>query len=333
MVCLACDFGGSSVKYALIDERAEMLEHGKASAPLDSLENFAECVCELHAKYAQQIDGIALSIPGVIDVARGIHLGSGAYGSILKGKPVVQILSEKCGTKVSVENDGKCGALAELWQGALADVQDGAVLILGTAVGGGVVTKGGIQRGATFMAGEFSYAITGPEEYGPLSQAWMNIGVIGMVYKACKLKNIDLSIQDAGNLLIKYDALMKDSFPTFSGIPQKIKVNGEQIFQWLKEGDPDARIIYDQFLHSLAVLINNIQLCFSPERIVLGGGLSRAGRLLPDLQAKLERLYHTCLIPAEAQSHLYCSKYLDECNLLGATYNFLKIHGGEEYVS
>lgn len=333
MVCLACDFGGSSVKYALVNQNAEMRETGKCPPPLGSLEEFLDCVYDLYTKYAIGIDGVALSLPGVIDVARGLHLGSGAYGSILKNRNIVQLVSARCGTRVSIENDGKCGALAELWDGALAGVQDGAVLILGTAVGGGVITKGSVQRGANFTAGEFSYSITGPAACGPLSQAWMNVGVIGMIYKVCKLKNIDLSVQDAGNMLVKYDALLKDYFPLFEAPPKKIKVNGEQIFQWLSEGDQDVRTIYDQFLHALAVLINNIQLCYAPEKVVIGGGLSRADRLLPDLQAELENIYRACLIPAEARSHLFCSKHLDECNLLGATYNFLKIYGGKGYVS
>lgn len=333
MQCLVCDFGGSSVKYALVDHRAQMRANGKCPAPLDSLQSFLNCIGNLYAQFAGEIDGIALSLPGIIDVERGIHLGSGAYGSILKQEHVIKLISERYGIRASMENDGKCGALAELWDGALSGARDGAVLILGTAIGGGVITKGSVQRGSGFTAGEFSYSITAPGAYGPLSQAWMNVGVIGMIYKACKLKNIDLSMQDAGSMLVKYDALLKDQFPVFSGAPKKTKVDGRQLFQWINEGDGDACQIYDQFLHSLAVIIHNIQLCYAPEKVVIGGGLSRADRLLPDVAAELDKLYAACLVPPEARARLCLSKHLDECNLIGAMYNFLDLYGGERHVS
>lgn len=333
MQCLSCDFGGSSVKYALVNHRAELRSSGKCPAPLDSLEAFLNCVSALHTRFSGEIDGIALSLPGIIDAENGIHLGSGAYGSILKHQPVARLISQRCGLPTTMENDGKCGALAELWDGALAGTRDGAVLILGTAIGGGVITKGGVQRGAHFTAGEFSYSITAPGEYGPLSQAWMNVGVIGMVYKACKLKNIDLAMQDAGGMLVKYDALLRDRFPTFSDTPKKEKVDGRQIFEWVHQGDEDACAIYAQFLHSLAVIIHNLQLCYAPEKVALGGGLSRAQRLLPDLMAELDKLYASCLVPEEARSTLCLSKHLDECNLIGAAYHFMDRYGGERNVS
>lgn len=333
MQCLACDFGGSSVKYALVDHRARMRDNGCCPAPLDSLTAFLDCLAQLYARFSGQAAGIALSLPGFIDAERGLHLGSGAYGPILKQQFVAKLVSARCGVPVSMENDGRCGALAELWDGALAGARDGAVLILGTAVGGGVITKGGVQRGAGFAAGEFSYAITAPGEYGPLSQAWMNVGVIGMVYKACKLKNIDLSMQDAGGMLVKYDALLKDHFPVFPDAPRRAKVDGRQILQWVDQGDGDACRIYAQFLRSLAVVIHNIQLCYGPEKVVLGGGLSRAERLLPDVRAELDRLYASCLVPPEARAALCLSRHLDECNLLGAAYQFLDQYGGGIHVS
>lgn len=333
MKCLVCDFGGSSVKYALVNDNAEIDCSGRIPAPLDTLMHFVESIADLYKRFGKGADGIALSLPGAVDSGVGIHYGSGAYGSILKGINVRQIVSERCGVPVSLENDGKCGALAELWNGALTGVRDGAVLILGTGIGGGVITKGSIQQGANCFAGEFSYTVTEAGQYGILSQAWMNVGVLGMTYKLCKLKNIDLSEQDAGRLLIKYDALMKEYFPSFGEIPKKIKVNGEQIFRWVDEEDPDAVLVYSQALHSLAVMIHNLQLCYAPQRIILGGGLSRAARLLPDLKEELKKLYTACMVPPMAHANLHLSRYLDECNLLGAMYHFLVQQGGIVSVS
>ena len=283
MRCLACDFGGSSVKYALVDHAAILTEAGEVEAPLQTKEAFTETVAKLYERFGNRVDGIAISLPGLIDAETGLHHGSGAYAPILSGQNIIRLLQARCPTRITVENDGKCGALAEAWNGSLSDVATGAVLVLGTAIGGGVVLNGDVQRGYCFSAGEFSFAVTGGDTYSMLNEAWMNVGVIGLTYKVCKYKNLDLSCQDTAPMLLRYDRLFRDRFPAAEGEPYPVKADGRQIFRWLDEGDADTWRAYREFLRSLTILIHNIQVCIAPERIALGGGLSREARLLPDL--------------------------------------------------
>ena len=85
----------------------------------------------------------------------------------------------RCPVKVAVENDGKCGALAEAWKGALAGVKDGAVLVLGSGIGGGVIVNGKVHRGYNFTAGEFSFLLTGRDR-SIMDAAWMSVGMLGV---------------------------------------------------------------------------------------------------------------------------------------------------------
>ncbi len=323
MKCLVCDFGGSSVKYALVDDQARMTHSGKCPAPSSSLAEFLETVHTLCRHFSGQISGIALSLPGMIDGAAGQHHGSGVYGSILAGKNVKALVEEKCGLPVWVENDGKCGALAEAWHGALADVRSGAVLVLGTGIGGGVIIDGHVQRGMNFSAGEFSYALAN-KDYHLMGLSFMNTGVFGVTYKLCKLKNLDFSVQDAEATLRKFDPLLRDRFPVHTQPPLPIKADGRQFFRWIEEGDPAALQVYGELLSCMAVMVHNIQLCFAPEKIAIGGGLSQAPRLLPDLEDELQRLYKGAGIHPALHARLVRSQYLDECNLLGAMYHFLQ---------
>lgn len=321
---LVFDFGGSSVKYAVIDDNARLLLSGKVPAPLESEEAFIRTIKVLYEQYKKDVDGIALSLPGIIDSESGMHYGSGAYNRILKGKNIVEMVSEECHTKVAIENDGKCGALSETWSGALSDEKDGAVLILGTGIGGGVIINKKIHRGLNFSAGEFSFTITKFNGYTIADEAWVNIGIAGMTYKICKWKNLDISFQDSGDILVKYDKLLKADYPVYTEPPKKIKVDGKQIFKWIEEGDEDAQRVYEEFLCSMVILIHNIQTCFAPPKIIIGGGLSRVERLLPDLNRELENFYSRGCIPDTLHASLHKSKYLDECNLLGAMYNFME---------
>lgn len=324
MRCIACDFGGSSVKYALVDHAAILTEKGETDAPLQSREAFVDTVAKLYERFGNRVDGIAVSLPGLIDAKTGMHHGSGVYAPILRGHNVIQLLQERCPTRITVENDGKCGALAEAWNGALSDVRTGAVLVLGTAIGGGIILNGDVQRGCCFSAGEFSFAVTGGDDYSMLNEAWMNVGVIGLTYKVCKYKNLDLSCQDAAPMLLRYDGLFRDRFPSPEGKPAPVKADGRQIFRWLDEGDADTWRAYREFLHSLTILIHNIQVCVAPDRIALGGGLSREGRLLSDLAAEQEVFYERAMVPPSLRSHITTSRYLRDCNLIGAAYHFMR---------
>ncbi len=328
MKCLALDFGGSSIKYAVVNANAEMEQTGSAPAPLGSVEEFVDAVEDLYNQYRDEISGIALSLPGVIDAETGEHHGSGVYQDLLTGKNIKKLISARCPVKVAVENDGKCGALAEAWKGALAGMKDGAVLVLGSGIGGGVIVDGKIHRGFGFTAGEFSFMLTGREK-NMMDVACLSVGMLGVTYQICKRKNLDFSVQDAGEIIASFDATLGDRYPKFDEPAKPIKADGKQFFQWLEEGDQDVKEIYQEFLHSLAILVVNIQICLAPQRIVIGGGLSKVERLLPDLKEELEKLCTACSIPQAMWAEVCCSRYLNECNLLGAVYNYIQQYGME----
>lgn len=141
--------------------------------------------------------------------------------------------------------------------------------------------------------------------YTITDEAWVNIGIVGMTYKICKRKNIDISFQDAGDTLVKYDKLLKVDYPAVHTLPsKKIKVDGKQIFKWIEEGDEDAVRVYEEFLSSMVSLIHNIQTCFAPPKIVIGGGLSRVERLIPDINRELDLFYGKGCIPDTLHANL-----------------------------
>lgn len=326
MKCLVLDYGGSSVKYAVVDNDAIMTRNGSAAAPLSSLEEFLDSVAALYEGVKEEVDGIAMSLPGFIDPETGMHFGSGVYGDLLKGKNVRELVRERCGCNVSLENDGKCGALAEAWKGSLSDVRNGAVLVLGSGIGGGVIVDGRVLHGRNTTAGEFSFLLT--DRKGSLFDAgFMSVGIMGLTYEVCKRKNLDLSVQDAAPMMAYLDSLAGANYPTFAQEPQKIKADGRQIFQWVAEGDPVAKEVYGEFLHSLAMICQNIQITLAPDRIVIGGGLSRAEMLLDDLRAEIDRLCADALIDDMMKAEVVRSRYMNECNILGAMYNHIQQYG------
>lgn len=322
MKCLACDFGGSSVKYALVDDQGNMELSGKLPAPLDSVTHFVETVGTLYDQYRLQIEGIAISLPGYIDPGRGFLVDAGAYEQ-LYGRCIIDLLKDRCPVPIAVENDGKCAALAEAWKGSLADCKDGAVIILGSGIAGGIIKDGKIHSGRDFAAGELSYVIFDPSHHNPLGCAYMSAAMHGLTYRVCKAKNLDLSVQDSGSILQWLDTLIQMPFSDPNAPLKPIKADGIQIFQWLREEDPDVEPVYRNFITALAAVVHNVQVCFAPDKIAIGGGLSLENRIFEDLEAELNRFYSGMQLGKTLHANVVKSRFLNECNLIGAMYNYL----------
>ena len=152
---LVFDWGGTFLKYAIIDKKANIIEKNKVPTPQPTGDNdsdrkkFFEVIDGIVEKYKETVDGIAISMPGMIDIRRGYTMTAG-WITYLTGMYLVEYMSARYGLRVAVQNDGKCAALAEYWKGSLSDVTNGAVMVLGTAVGGGIIIDGKLYSGTHF---------------------------------------------------------------------------------------------------------------------------------------------------------------------------------------
>ena len=78
MKYLVLDIGGSAIKYALMTEELEFIEKGKKPTPRDNIENFVEVVGEIYDEYKDDIEGMAISMPGVLDSEKGYTYTGGS---------------------------------------------------------------------------------------------------------------------------------------------------------------------------------------------------------------------------------------------------------------
>lgn len=121
MELIALDLGGTLTKCARMNENGEILQARKVPSATDHPKNLLASLDECVLPWLDGADGIAVSMPGKIDPARGIALTGGAFAWI-ENLPIGKLLSERYHLPVSVDNDGKCAAAAESWLGALQDV-------------------------------------------------------------------------------------------------------------------------------------------------------------------------------------------------------------------
>lgn len=156
---LAFDIGGSRIKAALWDGALQPL--GEVPTPLGDKAAFHAAIAGF---VTGQETGIAISIAGVVDPASGI--GKVANIPAIDGLALGPEVQAATGLPVQVLNDADCFALAEALQGAGRGHRTVFGVILGSGVGGGLVSGGQVVTGAGGYAGEWGHGPVIRGEYG-----------------------------------------------------------------------------------------------------------------------------------------------------------------------
>ena len=267
MKVMVFDVGGTGIKYSVMDEQLNRTDTGSTPTPADSQEHFLNTLREIYLPHKDEVDGIALSLPGFIDAEQGVVKGGGALSLAYNvGTPVGPRLAEACGCRVWIENDGKAAAIAELERGALKGCRNAAVFIIGTGVGGGVIVNGKVIDGAHGAGGEIGHitvnrhetAACGCGKHGCLEQYSSATGVV-----RCMKKLLDEN-PDADCVLRGKDFEAKD------------------VFDAARSGAALAAREVDEMAATLGMALASIASTTAPEMFLIGGGVARAGDVLFD---------------------------------------------------
>ncbi len=289
------DVGGSSIKYALMDEEANVLEKGEVETPSESLDSFVEAIGQIYDRYKDVISGIAMSAPGRIDCFTGYMFSGGALRYI-ENIAMKEEIQKRCPIDISIENDGKCAALAELWKGSLKDSEHGLVLTLGTGIGGGVIVNGKLLRGKNFASGELSSFPTTILPVKDPINFWANINGIRGLTQVYEMR-----------LNLKHDS-----------------VNGKTFFKAVNENEPVALEVLEEFASNFANAIFAIQAVLDTEKVAVGGGISSQDRLIEALNRKVSELFDrfASITPLLKPLVVRC-EFGNDSNLIGALYHHL----------
>jgi predicted NBD/HSP70 family sugar kinase len=289
------DIGGTYIKYAVMNEQGMKLEGGKVPTPQEGLEFFLQNISEIVTQYRQSyaFQGIALSSPGAVDVKSGYIGGSSAIPYI-HGVPVTDLIKERTGLDVSIENDANCAALAEGWLGAAKETDYYICIVIGTGIGGSIVMNHTILRGASLHGGEFGYMIMGDPLNNPLRSTWSQVA--------------------STNALVQEVERRKSL--------EKGSLDGEKVFRMATDGDAIANECITIFYKKLAAGIYNIKYALDPEKILIGGGISKRPEVIEGINLELRHLkdeISTLDITVEA------CQFDNDANLIGALFHFFSI--------
>ncbi len=278
-ICFGIDVGGTTVKMGIFTTEAKLVDSWEIpTRKEDEGSHILEDICnEIDKKLVEKkisredLLGVGIGIPGPITkdgtVLNCVNLGWGVFNVEEKFS---QMLG---GVKVKAGNDANVAALGENWQGGGIGFEDLILITLGTGVGGGVIIGDKIITGSNGAAGEIGHM---PVVYDEDAE------VCGCGKKGC-LETVGSAtgiVREAKKLLANTD------------IPTPLRDNSDftckDIFDAAKEGDKAAMIVVDKLAEYLGIAAAHIAAVTNPQVIVIGGGVSKAGKFLLD---KIEEKY------------------------------------------
>ena len=289
------DIGGSSVKWSIMSKMGDILTKDKIKVA-DSVDQFFEELSKIVNinKDNFNLKGIAISSPGAVDSITGIVGGTSAIPYI-HGPNFKEILKEKTGLDVAIENDANCAALGECWLGAAKEENDCAFVVCGSGIGGAIVKDKKVHTGIHKHGGEFGYCIVDYDKDGEEKYlTWSRVG--------------------------STSALARD-ISQRKGLEEK-DIDGLKAFQLYDEGDIIAVEEVNKYFRYMAIGIYNIQYTYDPEVIVLGGAISEREGYIESINEKLDEIMCN---NTDGKIKPIVKKCIhgNDANMIGALYNLL----------
>ncbi len=310
-VLAGIDIGGTTVKLALFTVKGEIL--AKWEIPTDKtdygkkiMEDVKVAVtnklAELNIPY-ESLKAAGVGAPGPVDTENGILQGAVNIGW-KDNFPLRDLMQSALNVPVAIENDANAAALGEMWKGAGSGAKDLICITLGTGVGGGVIVNGDIVHGSNGAAGEIGHLTSVPRD-GYLC----NCGKRGCLETVASATGI---VRTATDKLATFEgnSVLKDL------LQQNGKISAKDIFDAAKSGDQLALETVLSLADHLGLALANIGSVFNPERIVVGGGVSKAGDFLLD---KIRQAFDQYSFKAVAEStEIVLAKLGNDAGIVGA---------------
>ncbi len=285
---IGVDVGGTKISVAVLDGTT-LQEPSVSKTDTSDAEHLLDQLVDA-IREAGPARAVGVAVPSVIDFATGRVRAS--VNVPLADIALRDVLQERLGMPVVVDNDATCAALAEAYdeEGALV-ARHLVMFTIGTGVGGGIVIDGRIYRGATGAAAELGHTIVGAElRRAPFAHAG--------------------DYPQPGSLESHAAGTALNELGGEHGIAHGTVVESA------RDGHAGALAALDLLGRRLGVGIANAINTFDPDLVVIGGGVSAAGELL--LAPAREEAAHFVLHGVGTQTQIVQARYGTRAGVRGA---------------
>lgn len=267
---IGLDIGGTSIKAVLTDAKGNVFNSksvptaSDSAAIIDDITVLIENICFEKDIKLSKIKAIGAGIAGAVDASAGKIIMSPNIHCLDKFN-FSKKLEEKLNKPVFIENDAAVALLGEWWLGNGNKYNDWIMLTLGTGIGGGAVVNGTLLSGRDGFAAEFGHIIL---DYNGNQCGCGSQGCFETYASATALVNIAAKKLKKEKKGSAYKRSIREA------------VTSKMIYEEAIKGDPVSLEIFDEVGFYLGLGISSLINTFNPEAVIIGGGLSRAKKLL-----------------------------------------------------
>jgi glucokinase len=303
---IGVDMGGSKLLAGAVD--IELSVHQRTQRTLSGLDQAAlldvavDAVEEVRALAGGDVGAVGFGIPSLIDqrTGRAVISVNLPLADIVFG----EVMTERLGLPVFVDNDANMAALAEHRAGAARGCSEAVILTIGTGIGGGLILHGELYRGAIGSGAELGHVVIDMD--GPRCQGnCPNRGCVEALASGTALAREALRI--AGE---RPDSALAGA------LADGHVLIGPLVTELAYDGDAAAIDVLELIGTRLGVAIASFVNIFNPEVVVIGGGVMAAGELL--LEPARAEVAARALPPSRDEVRIVMAEFGVEAGMIGA---------------
>lgn len=284
---LVIDVGGTFTKYGYYLSDGKCLDKGKMDTVKSNCNDFYKSIINL---ISDDIEGIALSMPGIIDSDKG-YIHTITLLPFLNRKFIKQELESLSHLPVTIENDAKCATLGEMWKGSLREVRNGFMIVLGTGIGGTCLLNGKIMSSVHHKAGEIgSVLIPEDNHYERMTNFGRMNNAVDLIHDLSEIMNCD-----------------NDGKIVFERLP-----DCQKAMEYLK-----------RYASRIATMIYNLDYLFDLDCVSIGGAISQQPLFIKSIQQEFQSLRQVYKEDLH-EPYIIACQLNNDAQLLGALYHHIK---------
>jgi glucokinase len=284
---IGVDVGGTKILAGVVERDGTVVTHREYPTPLESegelLDGLEAAVREL---LDDRVAAVCFGVPSRIDQRAGIAIGS--VNIPLVDCPLRDVMRERLGLPVEIENDANAAAIAEWKIGAGRGTSDMIMLTLGTGVGGGLILGGRPYRGSIGAGAELGHIVIVHD---------------GELCSCGGRGHLEAYVSGKGAERVATEAFGP-------------AVDAHRLVRLAHEGDPKAVELLTEIGRKLGSGLGSLINIFDPELVVIGGGFAAAGDLI--LEPAHELLRREALKPMRDSVRIVRAELGTSAGLVGA---------------
>jgi len=310
MYRVGVDLGGTNIAVGVVDSNLNIVGRAKlktnaprsADAIFDDIEKAVKMAAADAGIDMNAVSSVGVGTPGSVNKTTGsIEF---ANNLDFNNVPAKEMLEERIGTTVYLDNDANCAALGEAVAGAGKGVSSFVAITLGTGVGSGIIIDSKIVSGVNFAAGEMGHMVIS------VNGEQCNCGRRGCWERYASATALVSQTKDA--MRLEHDSIM------WQLVNNNIdEVSGRTAFDAMRQGDATGKAVVSKYVYYVSTGIINIINALQPEVICVGGGIGHEGdNLLEPIRRHVERERYS--IYASKQTRICAAVLGNDAGIIGS---------------